>query len=573
MRHAILILGCFGATGLAACAAPVSSSFDGKDAGPDHMGDLGDAHDLDGNQLVGIAPETYGAGVTAQDADVFKHSPGAAAPFVFDPPSGAMLPNGWPSPEMLTHTDDAPALVRLELDYGNGRVAAFTAKPESAPRSDPNTTDVGSWWTVRFPVALFEQVKVAAVDGTLKWRVLYANGGDATPRGAQSGTLRFLPGGEQPDVSFWQISGGQTFTIERLKVGAKSTKTLVPQQSACIGCHTTAPDGKDIALNDFSVGRHVDVVRPQVNGPPTRSPVVTPTAASVLDGTTLLIPTVSAGAWSDTDGRWIAAAYTANASAVEGPFQLGLLQIDGAKAHIDVLQGGGEVTANSDVLPAWSPDGKRIVFVRTNKATDGYLAQRSYAPKKTADLYSVAVTTVAGGSATFGVATPVPGASGTPELETYPSFSADGALLAYMRVDADGGGYDEGHGDIFVTKADGSGTPVRIVANDAPSDGPAWANGQTNSWPRFGKPLIQAPEGTYYPLIFSSRRGSSTLWGDKYRGAGRPFARLVYTVILVKTDGTVQSFPGAIVPGQRVDAGAHCPDYVTVTSVPPPLPN
>jgi hypothetical protein len=185
----------------------------------------------------------------------------------------------------------------------------------------------------------------------------------------------------------------------------------------------------------------------------------------------------------------------------------------------------------------------------------------------------VPITTAAGGRATFGAPTPIAFASGTSELETYPAFSPDGALLAYMRTPLGGGGYDETNGEIFALKADGSAAAVRIAANDAPADDAVWNGGRTSSWPRFGKPVITAVEGKYYPLIFSSRRGSGTLWNDKLRGNGRPFARLVYTVVLVKTDGTIQTFPGAIVPGQHAEAGSHCPDYVTITAVPPPGPN
>ena len=572
MRQAFLVLGCIGGAVLAACAAP--HGFDGNDDAGGH--DAGSDSDAagDGALFETIPSESYGQGVTAQDAAIFENAAGNAAPFVFDPPSGVVLPEGWPSPEMLTHTAEMPWLVRLELDYGAGH-AAYTAFPTPAEHSDPQTNE--PWWTVRFPKEIFAKVKGAVGAGELKWRVLYASSGASAPAGAEQGTMRFLAGTEQPDVTYWQILATQnTYSVERLKVGASATAALIPSsgQGCTYGCHTTTPDGQDVALNVWAEPnknpRRVDVLRPQVNAPPLRSPIVSTSAGALLDSATMLIPTVSAGAWSTTAGHWVAAAYTPNGNAVEGPFQLGIVQVDAPKASLNLLAVSSDV-GGSDVLPAWSPDATRVVFVHTTIAADGYVPQDGWGAS--ADLYSVPVTLGTDGTASFGTPSPLPHASGTAEIETYPGFSSDGALLTFMRAPAGTGGYDERQGDVYVMKSNGSETPIRIAADDAPADASVYGGGLTNSWPRFGREVVATSEGTYYQLVFSSRRGSSTLYHDVQRGNGRPFARLVYTVVLVKPDGTIQTFPGAIVPGQRVDAGSHCPDYTTVTSVPPPGPN
>ncbi len=573
-RHAFLVLGCIGGAVLAACG-PHGFGERGDGGGGDATPDA-DARDGDASPFELIPSESYGPGVTASDAMIFKSAPGSAAPFVFDPPSGVVLPGGWPSPEMLTHTTETPWLVRLELDYGGSSVAAFTAFPTPAPHSDPQTNE--PWWTIKFPSDVFTKIKAAVGDGELKWRVLYASSGASAPDGAQHGTMRFLTGADQPDVTYWEIIAAlDAYSVQRNKVGASATATLVPSngQSCRYGCHTTTPDGQDLALNVWDepnqIARRVGVVRPQVNAPPVRSPIVSASAGALLDSISLLIPTVSAGAWSATSGRWVAAAYTANDGAVEGPFQLGVVRVDAANATLNLLSPSSDV-GGSDVLPAWAPDASRIVFVHTTVAADGYVPPQSYAPSS--DLYSVSVTLGANGGATFGAPSPMPFVSGTKEIETYPGFSPDGALLTYMRAAPGTGGYDETTGDVYVMKSDGSAAPIRIAADDAPTDASVYAGaGLTNSWPRFGRQVVTTSEGNYYQLVFSSRRGSSTMWHDEVRGNGRPFARLVYTVVLVKPNGTVETFPGAIIPGQRVDAGSHCPDYTTVTSVPAPGPN
>lgn len=573
-QSSLALLAGMGVVVLGACATSPNGLGFGDDAG-------GDDADIDVNADVvdaafqTIPSESYGAGVTAAEAAVFKNAPGSASPFVFDPPSGVVLPAGWSSPEMLVHTSDAPWLVRLEIDYGGGHTAAYTALPATAAHSDPNAPDP-AWWTIRFPADVFAKMQLAAGGDAVTWRVLYAQSGASAPAGMQQGTMRFLPGADEPDVTYWQILAQQNeYSIERVKVGAASTATLVPPaNTGCTyGCHTTTPDGEDIALNVWELPplalRRSDVLRPQVNAPPVRSPIVSASAGTLLDSTTFLIPTVSAGAWTAQAGHWIAGAYTSNDGSTTGPFQIGVVQVDAGKASLN-LAGDPTDDGGSDVLPAWSPDASRIVFVRTSVAADGYVPAGWGA---TADLYSMPVTLSTDGLAAFGAAAPVPYASGTPEIETYPGFSPDGALLTFMRAAAGTGGYDEVTGDVYVMKSDGSAAPVRIAADDAPADASVYAGGMTNSWPRFGRKAVTTSEGTYYPLVFSSRRGSSSLWNDVVRGAGRPFARLVYTVVLVKTDGSIQTFPGAIVPDQRVDAGSHCPDYATVTSVPPPGPN
>ena len=41
-------------------------------------------------------------------------------------------------------------------------------------------------------------------------------------------------------------------------------------------------------------------------------------------------------------------------------------------------------------------------------------------------------------------------------------------------------------------------------------------------------------------------------------------------MVRVSASGDLESFPGVLVPGQRVDAGAHTASFRAVKSLPPP---
>jgi TolB protein len=99
-----------------------------------------------------------------------------------------------------------------------------------------------------------------------------------------------------------------------------------------------------------------------------------------------------------------------------------------------------------DTQPAWSPDGSTVLFARSG------------------DLYTVR-------------------ADGTGEALLMscrlacaePTWSPDGRRIAYvMYTDADGDGVAEGHMDIYVMNADGSGSQ-RLTTSAAQDDSPAWS--------------------------------------------------------------------------------------------------
>jgi Tol biopolymer transport system component len=230
--------------------------------------------------------------------------------------------------------------------------------------------------------------------------------------------------------------------------------------------------------------------------------------------------------------------------------------------------------------PALSPDGSQIAFVVSSSMYDGYHAPSSFA-SGSAGLWIQPLNPSGGSDPVFGTPVPLPHASGTLENETFPHWSADGELLAFSRSAPAKGGYDEETATVWVMPSDGSSAPVPVAGNSAPgSDDPTapvfHGDGLTNSWPRFGQSVIETESGSVHFLVFSSRRGPADLWEARVSGSqpvnGRPLARLYMAAIRRTLAGGIETHPAVLIPGQRVDAGAHTASFTTVTSVPPPPP-
>ncbi len=536
----------------------------------------------------GLPELTLGDDVTSQDAAVFDQPAGANPPFVFDPPTGVIVPAGWRSPAFFAYTYSVPSVVRLELSYKTYSTV-YIAKPVLAQKAHYDTQVTGQWWTVRLPTSVWQALQCSTHESML-WSITHAFLSDTAPAGQATGSLRLLEGVYEPDMTYLEIDQpysataiqppAQSYSIERLAVSSEVPQTLVDYTKAgnnCIGCHTSSPDGMDIIYQyesaPFSHAWFIGVARPGPSGPQVPAPWVSYAALPYLQMGTLMVPATSQGAWDDNIGRWLVM--------VNDSGRLVSLQLDDPAAQL--YQGPTAVPGDTQIqaaVPAISPDGSRIVYAATNAMKDGYVGNAGVpAENRTSDLWQVPVTFYKGQAPSFGTPTPMPNGSNTADLETYPSFSRDGRLLTYTRADYPGLGYDDPTADIYVMLADGTAPPIRLTANDAPENAAVYdgyAGGLTNSWSRFGDESVVTNEGTYYFVLFSSRRGPADLWENRATGSnyisGRPIARIYMTAVLVKNDDTIQSFPAILVPGQKTNAGAHTATFTTVAAVPPPPP-
>src|SRR5690606_27992535 len=98
-------------------------------------------------------------------------------------------------------------------------------------------------------------------------------------------------------------------------------------------------------------------------------------------------------------------------------------------------------TAYGALMPAWSPDGDTIAYVRAERIN----INSGLSVTGTSDLYLISASTNA-------PAQPVNGASGNGRLNYYPSFAPDGQWLAFTsNPNMMGSSYNDNGADIWLT--------------------------------------------------------------------------------------------------------------------------
>jgi hypothetical protein len=226
------------------------------------------------------------------------------------------------------------------------------------------------------------------------------------------------------------------------------------------------------------------------------------------------------------------------------------------KARGTIARTGTQAPGPLAGSPAFSHDGKTLVYTATNHAADGRLGGYIYDaqdPGSRADLYSVPYNDRAGGGIT-----PIPGASDQSWQEYYPTFSPDDALLAFNRIGADENMYNQPHAEVFVIPS-GGGIATRLAANDPPACGGKASPGVTNSWPKWAPSVDAASSGrTFYWLVFSSTRIGS-------------LPQLYVTPVVVQ-NGNVHTYGALYLWNQPSTTGNHTPawDYFKIPPMPPP---
>jgi len=251
---------------------------------------------------------------------------------------------------------------------------------------------------------------------------------------------------------FWKIeSSGSSGIFVTNPSGTRPARafTQVNQASQCVGCHAVSSASRRIALiQDGGVG---------------------PVAIFGLDGKLVPIPEIKGSflSWSP-DGNKLAISTENHIIVI----------LDVNSGTITPLVGANDPNY-SQIIPAWSPDGNTIAFVRSK-------GNGTYRLDEPADIYVV--------RATGGIAQPMPGASGS-GFNYYPAYSPDGKWLAFTRHTAGRTTYSDPNAEIFIVPASG-GAAKRLAANDA-SDGRK-LSGVGNSWPAWSL------DGT--TLAFNSKR-------------------------------------------------------------------
>lgn len=218
------------------------------------------------------------------------------------------------------------------------------------------------------------------------------------------------------------------------------------------------------------------------------------------------------------------------------------------EAGVEVIRAQG---ANFDVDAA--KDGALAVLAQF-AAADGRGAMEE------ADIYTVPFN---GGDG--GPAAPLAGAATPGVAEYYPSYSSDGAFVAFNRVEnPEGRLYYNAGSEVFIVPANG-GEAVRLQANDQACG--STGAGLYNSWPRWSPRAIQDDAGnTYYWLIFSSARDGLVFPAPTIRD---PASQLYMSPIVRTASGEIVTYPAVYLWNQSQATSNHTPEWDVFTSFPP----
>jgi hypothetical protein len=348
------------------------------------------------------------------------------------------------------------------------------------------------------------------------------------------GDITIAPAIADGAIVYWTTAGGTA--LKGFHIGDESVQDVLkpPQAStACVGCHTSTPDGKFAAFTAAAADPDDDTMYVglrRADGMAGAPPYLSANAKTLLDRTLQMAPAfskshfaagdyVALSMYNDTDIMWTDLESTSSA----------------------VGAGWGIIARNGDFNAAatanFSHDGTTIAYCSTPEPVVSGVQTSG------CDIYTVPYNNRMGGSAK-----PVPGASDSAYGEYYPGFSPDDHLLAFNRLPPTEDTYGNRLAELYVIPA-GGGTPVRLAANDPPTCTGKTSPGLTNSWPKWAPNTTNVGGKTYYWITFSSTREDDAV------------PQLYITGVVVDEVGQVHTFPSLYLWNQPASEGNHTPAW------------
>lgn len=354
-------------------------------------------------------------------------------------------------------------------------------------------------------------------------------------------------------IVYWHIIGGADGELKGFNVGDDNVELALPAatvteySTTCVGCHVSTPDGKYAV---FSSNSATSTWADGIGSVSTSLGIgVTPPFLSAAGKAAL--QTDSMGIMTTSIAHWAAGDYMVLASSVDN-HTLHWVELDGADqaaASGTLPITGGDTNANH-MSPSWSHDGLNVVYGSAPQSTAGRPDGADN------DVYMVPYNDRNGG-----VAKKMTNID-TADNEYYPSFSPDDKWITFNRSANADGCYSVASAEVYVAKADGTGTATRLAANDPPACANRPSPGVTNSWPRWApaKPAPQTVNGlTYYWVVFSSKR---------YDGAT---PQLYMAPVVIDATGNVQEYKAVYLWNQPPAEKNHTPAW-DVFAIPPTPP-
>jgi tricorn protease-like protein len=262
----------------------------------------------------------------------------------------------------------------------------------------------------------------------------------------------------------------QTSTVLRTETGKTAPQIVFEKEGVCVGCHAYSSKGH-AALNVKKKGDRRLVIFSTDGG-----------SLRLFD--TKKIGEFSFLAWSP-DARYLAMAVNTfgvidiKRDVIE-PFNLryqsGDIAIyDTLTKEIKLLPGASEMDYVED-MPAWSTDGKELLFVK-------------YKSEKSAPIESMSIYRIPFNDGNGGTPEPVVLALGAGDYNYFPTYSPDGKWISFVKGEGAKGVFARKTSDIYILPRIG-GTPKKLSLN---------IDGVMDSWHQWSK------DGK--TLIFSSKRG------------------------------------------------------------------
>lgn len=137
------------------------------------------------------------------------------------------------------------------------------------------------------------------------------------------------------------------------------------------------------------------------------------------------------------------------------------------------IDGSGQTPLTWGSSASWSPDGKRIAFHASASGTGAPTRVEPGAPASDSDIFVADVDGLLKKRGTPHNLTKSPGS-----IDDDADWSPDGRRIVYTSRAVTGRGsnaVNDPSAEIFVINADGSGSPVRLTANDEEERAPAWS--------------------------------------------------------------------------------------------------
>ncbi len=547
---------------------------------------------------------------------------------IAEPADGSLFPWNWLRPRIRWTGSSAVYEVRIRTARQQRELVAYTTRKEYyLPREvwagdkdgksqglARNNYEEDILVTVRganeaggTPVGQTVKFRTSAIDagGTLVyWASVKTQVSDSVADGDAAGWL----------VGF---SVGDEAVVETLRVRDVKTpiRSYAAQQkpAACIGCHTSTPDGEAVSFTAFwPWSGAIAGITPQNRGqlPST----ITPSGLAGLQQMWL-------GGWTYSPGQWKEDYKIAVAS--YGPSSLGWPDGDQNKTNRDNLvwiniaapEPAAVPTQDWEVRQSWAPSalgkafgllkrtgddraalmpefsngGSTVAYTSSSTSQDGRIGAIN-----DTDIFTVPFNSGAGGDAK-----PLPGASAVGVAEYYPSYSADDGLVAFNRIDnvmslvkPSGQGFDNHlyyrpESEIWIAPTStgvvaaagevSSQGAIRLKSNDPNVCEGKKSPGVLNSWPKFSPRVNDVNGKKYYWLIFSSTRDTPdsqrvTVVDQQYRPVENRYSRLFMAPITVE-NGQVATYPAIYLWNQDETSNNLTPawDEFKIPEVPEPV--